>query len=133
MAMQVESQQDAPVSSLVGGIVQDAQKLLVEQMTLFQVELKHDLQRTWLALIPLVIGLAVMLTALFLLGMGASHYLCTAMPALPLWGGYVAVGVIVAIAGILLSLWGKSMLTAVKPVDTALKGLEENVTWKTKN
>jgi len=133
MAMQVENHQDAPVSTLVSGIVQDAQKLFVEQMTLFQVEFKHDMQRTWMALVPVVIGLAVLLTAFFLLGMGASHLLCTVLPELPLWGGYMAVGIFVAIGGTLLTLWGKSMLADVKPVDTALKGLEENVKWKTKN
>jgi len=133
MAMQLESEQEAPVSSLVGGIVHDARKLLVEQLTLFKVEFKHDLQQTGLALIPLALGVVILLVALTLLGMGASHGLAAAMPNLTLWGAYLIVGAIVAVAGTLLTLWGKSMLAAVQPVDTALKGLEENVKWKTKN
>jgi len=133
MAMQVESEQDAPMSSLVGGIVHDARKLLVEQLTLFKVEFKHDLRQTGLALIPLALGMVILLVALVLLGIGASQYLAVVVPSLPLWGAYLAVGGIIAVAGTLLTLWGKSMLAAVQPVDTALKGLEENVKWKTKN
>ena len=132
MATDVETQ-EPPVSTLVAGIVQDARKLFTQQMTLFQVEFKHDMQRTWVALIPLGIGITIILTGVILLGMGLAQLLSAMFPNLPLWGGYLVAGTLVALCGALLSLWGKTLLADVKPMDNAVKGLEENVTWKTKN
>jgi len=40
----------------------------------------------------------------------------------------------IVITGLLLVLWGRSMLASVSLTpDTALKGLKENIQWKTKN
>jgi len=133
MAMHVDSREEAPVSSLVGGIMEDARRLFVDQMNLFKVEVKHDLQQTGSALIPIAIGMVILLPASFLLAMGAAHGLVALVPDLPLWGSYFLVGLVIAAVGIGLALWGKTILANVKPVDTALKGLQENVQWKTKN
>jgi len=133
MAVHLETEHEAPVSTLVGGIVEDARKLIVDQFTLFRVELKHDLQKLQSAIIPLVIGVAVMPAAIFMLGMGGAHLLSALAPALPLWASYLIIACVIGGVGVGLVLWGKSLLTTVKPMDTALKGLEENVTWKTKN
>jgi hypothetical protein len=133
MASPTVSEHDASVATLVGGILQDARELVVEQMTLFQVEIKNHVHRTLTGFIPLGIGLAIALTALFLLGAGGAHFLCWQWPDLPLWAGFTIVGVVVAIAGASLVLWGKSMLDEVSLTpDTALKGLKENLQWKTK-
>jgi uncharacterized membrane protein YqjE len=113
--------------------VNDARDLFVEQVTLFKVEFKNDMQRTWMALVPLAIGLLVILIGLLVVGEGAALLFSAYMPQLPLWVGYVVVGGSIVVIGILLSLWGKSKLTAIKPLDSTVKGLEENVTWKTKN
>jgi hypothetical protein len=134
MATEVETEiQEPQVSTLIAGIIQDARKLMVQQMTLFQVEFKHDLQRTWMALIPLVTGVAVILTGVILSGMGVAQLMCTLFPDLPLWAGFMTIGGVVSLGGVLLSLWGKTLLADVKPMDNAVKALEENVTWKTKN
>jgi len=127
------STQEPPVSTLVAGIIQDARKLFTQQMTLFQVEFKNDIKRTWMALIPLGIGVTVIFTGVILLGMGLAQLLCAVFPNLPAWSGYLIVGTLVALCGALLSLWGKTLLADVKPMDNAVKGLEENVTWKTNN
>jgi hypothetical protein len=133
MASQVESEHDASVASLVGGIVQDARELLVEQMTLFQVEIKNQVHQTLMAFVPLGVGIAIALTALFLLGVGGAHFLCWEWPALPLWAGFAIVGVGVAAVGASLVAWAKPMLDKVSITpDTALKGLKENLRWKTK-
>ena len=42
MATQLESDSEVGVTTLISGIVQDARDLFVEQMTLFQVEIKND-------------------------------------------------------------------------------------------
>jgi hypothetical protein len=134
MATATESEiQEPQVSTLIAGIIQDARKLMVQQLTLFQVEFKHDLQRTWMALIPLVLGVAVILTGVIVSGIGVAHLLCALFPDLPLWGGFLVVGGVVSLAGVGLCLWGKTLLADVKPMDNAVKALEENVTWKTNN
>jgi len=134
MATQFESNSEADVSTLIGGIVKDARELLVEQMTLFQVEIKNDLHRTLMALIPLAIGVVVLLPGFILLGIAGAHLLHWAIPDMPLWLGFGSVGGFIMLAGVLLVLWGKSMLASVSLTpDTALKGLKENIQWKTKN
>ena len=133
MASQTESEHDVGVATLVSGIVQDARELLVEQMTLFQVEIKNHVRQTLTAFTPLGIGLAVALTALFLLGAGGAYFLAWQWPVLPLWAGFTIMGAIVALVGAALILWAKSMLDRVTLTpDIALKGLKENLQWKTK-
>lgn len=138
MATNVETPVETPpeegVSTLVGGIVQDARKLLVEQLTLFQVEIKNDVHRTLKAMVPLLAGVVVVLTGVFLLGISGANLLCWALPDLPLWAGFAIVGVIIMAAGAALIYWAKSMLDSVSPLvpDTAMKALRENLQWKTK-
>lgn len=134
MANQLESDTEAGVGTLIGGIVQDARDLLLEQMKLFQVEVKNDIRRTTAALIPLVAGLGVLFAGLVLLGVGGAYLLCWAAPDLPLWAGFGIVGGLTVGVGAVLVLWAKSMLDKINPVpETALKGLKENMQWKTKN
>ena len=133
MGSPVESEPEVGVASLVGGIVQDARNLLEEQMSLFQVEIKNHVRQTLTAFIPLLIGVAIALTALSLLGAGGAYYLSWQWPVLPIWAGFTIMGTIVAIAGAALIFWGKSMLNQVSLTpDTALEGLKENLQWKTK-
>jgi uncharacterized membrane protein YqjE len=133
MATEVESNGEAGVTTLISGIVQDARELFVEQLTLFQVEIKNDVRRTTAALAPLLAGLAVILTGLVLLGIGSANLLASAVPEMPVWAAYGIIGGVFALAGAILVLWGKSMLDQVHPTpDTALKGLKENIQWKTK-
>jgi len=128
MAFQVESESDPGVAKLLGGIVQDARKLFVEQLTLFQVEIKNDVRRTLTALNPILLGVGVMLVSLVLLGIAGAYLLCWAIPALPLWGGFGIVGVTAAIVGGLLILRGKSMLDTVSPTpDVAIGELKETI------
>ena len=134
MATEFETEQHENVGSLVGGIVHDAKKLLVEQLTLFQVEIKNDLKRTLLALAPLISGIIVAFTGVLLLAFCAAD-LINWMWQLPGWAGYGIVGVVIMGAGVGLVFWAKSILNSVSPIlpDTALKGLRENLQWKTKN
>ena len=133
MAMHVDTHEETSVASLLGGIMEDARRLFVDQLNLFKVEIKHDLQQTSQALIPIILGIVVLVPAAFLLGMGAAHGLTALVPQVPLWGSFLIIGSLVGGVGIGLALWGKSILVNLRPVDTALTGLEENVQWKTKN
>jgi hypothetical protein len=62
-----------------------------------------------------------------------SHFLSWQGPEVPLWAGFTIMGAAVAIPGASLILWGKAMLAQISVTpDTALKGLKENLQWKTK-
>jgi uncharacterized membrane protein YqjE len=133
MAIQVERDSDVGIATLLGGIVQDARELFVEQMTLFQVEIKNDARRTVAALVPFVFGLGVILAGIVLLGFAGASFLCWLIPETPIWLAYVLVGMLTIIVGSLLVLWGKSMLATINPTpDTALKSLKENIQWTMK-
>jgi len=133
MAVEFETPQETSVGSLVGGIVQDTRELIVDQLNLFRVELKNDFQRMLSALIPIGAGALIMLTAQILLGIGLAHLFLWLVPTMPEWAGFLIVGGGVGVLGALLIAGGIYLLKSIQPAATALKGLEENVKWKTKN
>lgn len=134
MATEVESNGEVGVATLIGGIVQDARTLFVEQMTLFQVEIKNDIRRAIAGIAPLMAGASVLFIGVILLGIAGAHLLSWAFPNLPLWGSFSLIGGIFALVGGILLWRGISMLEQVHGTpDTALKALKENLQWKTKN
>jgi len=133
MATDFETEQQ-PVSSLLSGIVQDAKQLFTEQLRLFQVEMKNDLQRTIWALLPLAMGAVIALPGVLLLLFAAAHFVNWMVPDMPTWCGFAIVGGVVLVLGIGLIFWGKAKLSTINPMpDVALQGLKENLQWKTKN
>jgi len=135
MSVQMEHETEGGVSSLITGIMQDITRLVSQQLTLFQVEIKNDIKRSAAAIIRLAIGGAMMLLAMLFLGMGAAFFLNWAFPNhLPVWGGFAIVGGVIALVGGGLLLWGKSMLEhATLLPEKSLEALKENIEWKTKN
>jgi len=134
MSTQTENNADVSIATLIGGIVQDARELFVEQMTLFQVEIKNDVRRTAMALIPIVIAVMMLMPGLIILGIGAAHFIYWLAPEMPLWAAFALTGASILVVAGILAYWGKTKLeaTSITP-DTALKGLKENIQWKTKN
>jgi len=135
MANQVMSETDAEpgVGKLMGGILDDARELLVQQLALFQTEIKNDVHKVTMASIPLVIGGLFLMVAAIILGVASSYLLCALLPALPLWGGFAIVGGLFVPLGLGFVLWGNSQLNAIKaPPDQTIEGLKENIQWTTK-
>lgn len=128
-----ETEVQPGVTTLVSGIIQDAQQLLRQQLTLFQVEFKNDTRRTIAASIPLLVGMMICLLAGIILTIMAAHLLPWIWPQLPLWGGFAIVGGMLAIAGGALVLVGKSKFATFNPLpEQSLEGLKENIQWQTK-
>jgi len=127
-----ESENGLGMADLVNGIIHDAQDLIRQQLTLFQVEIKKDLHRTRDAAIPLAIGAVVCLLAGMVLSIMLAHLLHEVFH-LPLWGGFAVVGGVLALGGGALVLWGKNRFESFNPLpDQAVEGLKENIQWKTK-
>src|SRR5262249_13935562 len=127
------SPRETSVTSLVSGIMQDAQDLVNQQLNLFQVEMKNDLRRSATASMPIFAGAIVALAALNLLGIAAALALAAIGPTLPLWGAFAITGAIVVALGACLIWWGKSQFDAFNPLpEQSIEGLKENLQWKTK-
>lgn len=128
-------EQDAPpdTTSLLRGIVHDAQNLVQQQLKLFQVEVKNDARRTIQAVIPIIVGAVVCLVAAIMLAIMAAQALVWVWPQLPTWGAYGIVGGVLATAGLAGVLAGKARFQTFNPLpDQTLEGLKENLQWKTK-
>jgi hypothetical protein len=129
--------QEAPSSlgltPLLTGIVQDAQTLLRQQLSLFQSEVKNDLGRTKDAAIPLGMGVAVASVALIFLCLAAVYGLVWAWPTLPLFAAFAIVGGVLGLIGGVLIYTGKSKFDAFSPLpEKSVEGLKENLQWTTK-
>lgn len=133
MANDVETASDPSVTSLVGGIVNDAQKLMSQQLTLFRSEIQQDLYRSWQAGTVLASGLALGAIAGVLLIFALAHLVNWAWPDCPLWVCYGLVGAVVAVVAGMLVYAGKKQFDSFNPLpDESLQSLQENVQWLTK-
>lgn len=136
MTTQVESDlhvQNGEITPLIGGIIDDARQLLIQQLTLFQVELKHDLQRNIQRSIPLVVGVVLLLAALVVLAISAALLLCWIWPEIPAWAGFAIIGGLTATGGAALLATGVQQIeTVTPPAEKSVEALKENLSWKTK-
>lgn len=132
MAVHTETESSPPLTTLVSGIINDAQQLMGQQLSLFQHEIKADLRKTRDAAIPMVIGLAVAMVGVVLLGVMLGNLLPQIWPNLPLWAGFaIASAIFLAIGGGLI-FWAKSQFDTFNPLpEKSLEALKENVQWVT--
>lgn len=115
---------------LVNGIVEDAQTLIRQELSLFQSEVKEDLGRTRTAAIPLVCGLAATLLAGFFLGTALVRWLMFQWPDLSDFAAYGAVGAVLAVIGIILVVVGMTLVNAIGAQPQSPKPLKEKMPWK---
>jgi hypothetical protein len=139
MATEVQNQSDQSLTSLVGGIVNDVQDLVKQQLQLLRTEIEADLRKTWeaaslwaLGVAFLVLGAIQRCLMLSLLGYWLASPPAADPAAIPLWGCFGIVGVVLAGAGWGLVLAGRTKFQAVHPLDNrATEALKENVQWLT--
>lgn len=94
------------LAPLLNGIVEDAQTLIRQELSLFQSEVKEDLGRTRTAAIPLVLGMAASLLAGFFLGTALVRWMMLQWPELPDFAAYGLVGGVLAFFGTMLVVAG---------------------------
>jgi len=130
--MATETRPENSVSSLVTGIIHDAEDLIKQEMALIKHEIKADLQRSKDAAIAFTAAAVVMLLGGFLLMLALVYLLYWGTTALPLWGCYLIVGVIVTAIGGALFYFGKREVDAIHPMtDQAAQAIKETVQWQT--
>jgi hypothetical protein len=133
MADTVTTNESASVTSLVTGIVNDAQELLKQNLELFKAEVRSDLRRTTQVALSFAAGAGVAVLAVILLSLMVVYGLHAATDeSLPLWACYGIVGGVFLLgAGVLLYL-GKKKLDSFNPLpDKTVEAMKENVQWLT--
>jgi F0F1-type ATP synthase assembly protein I len=132
MATNVHSDSDVSLTSLVSGIVGDAQELMKQQFALFQAEVKEDMRKTAEASSALGIGMAVALVGSILLCFTLVYLLNWAFPTAPLWVWFAVVGGVVTAVGAGLIYTAYVKFHSFNPLpDKTAQALKENLEWKT--
>lgn len=120
------------LASLVGGIVDDAQHLVGQQVTLLRSEIRQELKQAKHAAMSLLAGLAVAVAGGGLLLLTAAHALAT-FTSIPLWGCYGIVGGTTLLLGAGLIIFGKKEASDVEllPPPQTAGAMKENYQWIT--
>jgi len=133
MATQVQSGSDVSVTSLVSGIVSDAQELMKQQLALFKAEVKEDLRKTTEATASMVSGVVATLVGSIVLCFAVAHLLSWAWPDVHIWVWYAVVGGAVTAVGAGLTFAAIQKFRSFNPLpDETAQALKENLEWKTK-
>lgn len=122
------------LTSLLTGIVNDAQELFKQQLALFKTEVQEDMRKTREGLASLALGAVVALIGVVLLCFMLVHLLHeTTNPQWPLWACYGTVGGAVLVLGAGLLGWAYARFKSFNPLpDKTAAALQENLEWKTK-
>jgi len=124
---------DASLTGLVKGIVDDVQTLTKQQFEMLRLEVKEDVGKTVQASSLLVVGVVSLLIGAILLGITLAHLLEWAFrPNLPLWGAFAIVTGVILAAGLGLFFAGLKKFRSFNPLpDKTAEALKENVQWLT--
>lgn len=121
------------ITGLVTGIINDAQDLMKQQMTLFRHELQVDIRKTKEGALSLGVGLGVASLGGLLLSMMLVHLLQALAPEMPLWACYGVIGGVLIGVGGILCYAGKKIFDSFSPLpNESVQALKENVRWITK-
>jgi hypothetical protein len=123
---------DATVSRLVAGIIDDAQKLVRQQVEMLKSEVREDFRRSKRAAEYGSLGI-VLLTVGFLGLVTSLAYLLHERFQYSLWASWGITGGIFLIAGAALAATSYILLERFNPLpDKTFNALQENLTWTNK-
>lgn len=130
MTPDLKTPPDATATSLVSGIISDAQDLVKQQFELLQHEVRTDLRKTKEAGILLAAGACLALAGVIVLALMLSELLQWAVPALPLWACRGASVAPLLLGGAGLFYAGKVKFESFTAVpNESMQALKENVQW----
>jgi len=130
--MDTRSPQPAAPSlmALLGGILNDAKDLLIQELTLARLEGQDELRQIKTAALLLGIGIAVSTVGGMLLSLMLVHML-VAYTDVPLWGCYGIVGSVVAVLGGVLLAAGTHKAEEIDVLPQTVETMKENAQWLT--
>jgi len=127
--MASERERDGSITTLLGGIVGDAQQLVHQELALARQEIREELGTAKDAGIKLAIAGAVLAIGGLLLVLMIAQGLADLLDW-PTWAGYGIVGVVLAIIGYIMFSSAQQQAKQLKPVpEKTVETLKENVEW----
>jgi len=131
--MATDLQHEPSVAQLVSGIIDDAQRLMVQHADLLKADIRKDLRDAKEAGYSLGIGGALLGIGGLLLLFMIAHLLNWLWPEyIPLWGGFGIVGGILALAGGVIFFQGQQKLDQINPLpENSVEAVKEDLQWKT--
>jgi hypothetical protein len=129
MAQDSSPRSEASVATLIGGIVNDAKDLLINEFTIAKLEIQQEMRKTKSAALAFAVGAGVLgIGGLFLLLM-CVHGVAVLLD-IPLWGSYGVVGGLLLLVGVILLVRGKHTAEQIDviPPKTA-STLRDNAQW----
>jgi len=130
MATEVQEHHEQSVASLLGGIVNDFQDLLKQQLRLTREEIETELRKSKAPLSLFAAGGVIFLIAAFAFCLMLAHLLHWL--GVPLWASFAIVGTLFLILGGVISMMGKNKMEAIgTPLHETAQALKENIEWKT--
>jgi Putative Actinobacterial Holin-X, holin superfamily III len=129
MAQDSSPRPETSVATLIGGIVNDAKDLLINEFTIAKLEIQQEMRKTKSAAISFAMGAGIVgIGGLFLLLM-CVHGLVILLD-IPLWGSYGLVGGLLFLVGAILLVRGKQTAEQIDviPPKTA-STLRDNAQW----
>jgi len=131
----IETDRQAEVPSaahLVGEILDDAGRLIRQQVDMLRAEVREDVRRTLSAVKYMGAGAVVAAVGALFLAVSLVPLLGWLAPSLPTWACWMIVGGCFLLAGIAAALAGRSIMRSFNPLpDKTLTALQENVSWIT--
>jgi hypothetical protein len=129
MAQDSSPRSETSVATLIGGIVNDAKDLLINEFTIAKLEIQQEMRKTKAAALAFSVGAGVIgIGGLFLLLM-CVHGVAVLLD-IPLWGSYGIVGGLLLLVGVILLVRGKHTAEQIDviPPKTA-STLRDNAQW----
>jgi len=120
------------VTTLVSGIIADAQQLIQQQFTMFRQEIRDDLRKAKEGALSLAAGVGISLAGGVLLLLMLPLLLNWAAPELPLWACFGILGGVLVTLGGALVYAGVKKLESFNPLsDQSVQTMKENLQWTT--
>jgi len=127
--MATEREREPSVSTLLSGIVGDAQELVRKEIALARQEIREEINNAKDAGIKLVIAGAVLAVGGLLLVLTLAQALAYFLNW-PVWTGYGIVGVVLAAVGYILFSSAQKRMKQINPVpEKTVETMKENVEW----
>jgi len=126
------TQGNGSMTALLAGIIQDAQRLLSQQLELVKVEIKEDIRKTLAGAAFIAAGAAFLAIGGLLLCFMVVYLLDWAFPGLGLWLCFLIVGGALTLLGVTLLFAALRRFQTFNPLpEQSLEGLKENLQWQT--
>lgn len=126
-----ETTQSQPsLSRLLAGAMEDLATLVQQQLVLFRIEIKEDLDVVRKRGVQLVVALGIEMIACVLFAFTLVYLMSALLPAAPLWVCFAVVTLVVALAGGVVLAVAVRKLRNLRPLNDSIRTMEETIRWQ---